>query len=155
GVVTSIRVRLHSAPRLLAGFIEFAWEQAAGVWDGLRTILADAPDELTIQSGILPGLDGALRMFLFPVWSGDQVPGEKAIDELRRLGTPLVSTVGPMTYPDLLGLFDPSIVDGRHYAIRTRSVANFTPDVISALAEAGAAQMSPLSLVSVHHFHGA
>src|SRR5215472_15463089 len=36
GVVTSIHVRLHPAPRLLAGFIEFAWEQAAGVWDGLR-----------------------------------------------------------------------------------------------------------------------
>src|SRR5215468_1611561 len=155
GVVTSIRVRLHPVPRLLAGFIEFAWEQAAGVWDGLRAVLADAPAELTVQSGILPGLHGAPRMFLFPVWSGEAAPGEKAIDELARLGTPLVSQVGPMTYPAMLGLFDPSIVDGRHYAIRTRSVADFTPGVISALAEAGPAVTSPLSIISIHHFHGA
>ena len=94
-------------------------------------------------------------MFLFPTWSGDQAPGEKAIDELLRLGTPLISQVAPMTYPDILGLFDPSIVDGRHYVIRTRSVADFTPDVISALAEAGPAVTSPLSIVSTHHFHGA
>jgi FAD/FMN-containing dehydrogenase len=155
GVVTSIRVRLHPAPRLLAGFIEFGWEQAAGIWEGLRAVLADAPDELTVQSGILPGLDGAPRMFLFPAWSGEAAPGEKAIDELLRLGTPQVSRVAPVTYPDMLGLFDPSIVDGRHYAIRTRSVADFTPGVISALAEAGPAVTSPLSIVSTHHFHGA
>ena len=84
GVVTSIRVRLHPAPRLLAGFIEFAWEQAAGVWDGLRAVLADAPDELTVQSGILPGLHGAPRMFLFPVWSGEAAPGEGAGGEGHR-----------------------------------------------------------------------
>ena len=155
GVVTSIRVRLHPAPRLRAGFIEFGWEQAASIWEGLRAVLADAPDELTVQSGILRGLYGAPRMFLFPTWSGDQAPGEKAIDELLRLGTPLISQVAPMTYPDILGLFDPSIVDGRHYVIRTRSVADFTPDVISALAEAGPAVTSPLSIVSTHHFHGA
>jgi len=94
-------------------------------------------------------------MFLFPAWSGDPVPGEKAIDELLRLGKPLVSRVACMTYPDMLGLFDPSIVDGRHYAIRTRSVADFTPDVISALAGAGPALTSPLSIVSIRHCHGA
>jgi hypothetical protein len=94
-------------------------------------------------------------MFVFPAWSGDQAPGEKAIDQLLRLGTPLVSRVDPRTYPNMLGLFDPSTVDGRHYATRTRSVADFTPDLISVLAEAGPAPMSPLSIVSIHHFHGA
>ncbi len=61
----------------------------------------------------------------------------------------------PRTYSQLLGLFEASVPDGRRYAMRTRSVAAFTPDVIAALAEAGSALTSRLSLVSIHHFHGA
>jgi FAD/FMN-containing dehydrogenase len=155
GVVTSIRIRLHPLERLLAGFIIFPWAQAAGVWEGLSAILADAPDELTVYSGIVPGPDGGSQMFLFPTWSGDPARGESAIDRLLRLGTPVVSQVAPVTYAELLALFDPTIVDGRHYAVRTRAVADFTPEVIDALTEAGPAPASPLSLVTISHFHGA
>jgi Berberine and berberine like len=55
----------------------------------------------------------------------------------------------------LLDLFEASVANGRHYAVRTRSVAAFTPDVITALTEAAPAVTSHLSLVSIHHFHGA
>ena len=55
----------------------------------------------------------------------------------------------------MLGQFDAGTADGRHYAIRTRSVAGFTPQVTAALAAAGSAMTSRRSLVSVHHFHGA
>ncbi len=116
--------------------------------------LKDAPDELTAQSGILSGPNGA-AMFLSPAWNGNPAAGEKAIDELLRLGTPLLSQVAPMTYSQMLGLFDPSIVDGRHYAIRTRSVADFTPDLTTTLTEADPPLTSPQSIISVHHFHGA
>jgi hypothetical protein len=155
GVVTTIRIRLHPVRRLLAGFIMFPWAQAAGVWEGLRAVRANAPDELTVQSGILTGPDGSLLAFLSPAWSGDPAPGEKAIEELRRLGRPLLSQAAPRTYAQMLGLFDASIVDGRCYAIRTRSVTDFTPDVIAAIVQAGSTLTSPLSLVSIHHFHGA
>ena len=74
---------------------------------------------------------------------------------MLRLGAPLLSHIVPRTYSELLGLFDASIADGRHYAIRTRSVAALTPEVIAALAEAGSALTSRRSLVSIHHFHGA
>jgi hypothetical protein len=155
GALTSMRIRLHSLRHLVAGFIMFPWAQAASVWEGLSAVLADAPDELTVQSGMLPGPDGGPLMFLSPAWSGGRVPGENVIDELLRLGTPLLFQIAPRTYPEMLGLFDASIVSGRHYAIRTRSVADFTPDVISAIAEAGSTMTSPLSTVSIHHFHGA
>jgi FAD/FMN-containing dehydrogenase len=50
GVVTSLRVRLHPDPELLAGFIIYPWSQAADVWKGLNDLLADGPDELTPTS---------------------------------------------------------------------------------------------------------
>jgi hypothetical protein len=155
GVLTSLHVRLHPLRRLLAGFIVFPWDQAAAVWTGLSSVLADGPDELTVRSGILTGPDGSPRMFLFPAWSGEPAPGQKAIEELLRLGTPPLSHIALRTYSQLLGQFDAGVADGRHYAIRTRSVAAFTPQVTAALAGTGSALTSRLSLVSIHHFHGA
>jgi FAD/FMN-containing dehydrogenase len=155
GVLTSLRVRLHPLRRLLAGFIAFPWDQAAAVWTGLSSVLAAAPDELTVQSGILTGPEGSPQMFLSPVWSGVPAQGEQAIQELLRLGRPLGSHVALHSYSQLLGLFEASVADGRQYAIRTRSVAAFTPEVIAVLAEAGPALTSRLSLLTTHHFHGA
>ncbi|MFJ2646207.1 hypothetical protein ACIO1C_05695 [Streptomyces sp. NPDC087420] len=122
---------------------------------GLAAVTADAPDELTVQSGVLSGPDGDPVLFLSPTWSGELGEGEKAVDALRRLGTPVVSQVAPMAYGDMLGLFDAHVVTGRHYAVRTRSVAACTPDVVAALVAAGDSRTSPLSGIAIHHFHGA
>lgn len=155
GVVTSLRIRLHPVPQVLAGFIMYPWSQAAEVWNRLRAALAAAPDELTVQSGALTGPDGNPALLFAPVWSGDLAQGEQAVDELGRLGTPLPSQVAPMAYADMLALYDAWATRGRHYAIRTRTVANLTPDVISTLVEAGSTMTSPLTGVLLHHFHGA
>ncbi len=154
GVVTSMRIRLHPVHQLLAGLIMYPWSQVSDIMGRLNDILAAAPDELTIQTGILSGLGGSPILFLAPAWSGDLTHGEKAIDELHRLGTPLFTKVAAMTYTDLLAMSDARIVNGHHYAGRTRSVTGFTPDVISALIEAGSTLTSPLSGIPIHHFHG-
>lgn len=155
GVVTSMRVRLHPVRQLLARFILFPWAQAASVWEGLGAVLADCPDELTVQSGIISGPDGGPVMLLSPAWSGDLPRGDAAIEKLLRLGSPLVSQVAPMTYGDMLGQFDAYVVDGRHYAIRTRTVSDYSPNVLAALLEAGNTWTSPHSGLYIHHFHGA
>jgi FAD/FMN-containing dehydrogenase len=155
GVVTSMRVRLHPLNRLIGGLIVFPWPQAAAVWRGLGDVLATAPDELTVQSGLLPGPDGNPTTYLAPAWSGDLAAGERAIDTLAKLGTPLVMQVAPMSYGEILQLFDAHVVGGRHWATRTRSIATYTPGVINTLVEAGRTRTSPLSVIAIHHFHGA
>jgi hypothetical protein len=75
--------------------------------------------------------------------------------ELLRLGTPILMQVGPMTYGELLGMFDAQIVSGRHYALETRSLAELTPAVISELVAGIGAGTSPFSIIVLHHFHGA
>ena len=155
GVVTSMRVRLHPVPRLLAGLIVFPWPQAADILGRLGAVLAGAPDELTVQSGLVSGPDDSPALFLAPTWSADPSRGEAAIAELKQLGTPVVAQVAPLQLPDLLGLFDGFIANGRHYAIRTRTVAALTPEVTAAIVEAGSTRTSPLSGMPIHHFHGA
>lgn len=153
GVVTAMRIRLHPAARLLAGFAVYPWEDAAGVLSRLADHLAAAPDELTVPSGVA-GAPGPAA-FVAPVWCGDETAGHTALAELLSVGTPLESTVAAVTYPELLARFEPYAAGGRHHAMRTRGVAALTPEVVGALVAAGERRTSPLSGVVVHHFHGA
>ena len=153
GVVTAMRVRLHPAARLLAGFAVYPWDDAAGVLSRLAEHLAAAPDELTVPSGVAGATGPAV--FLGPVWCGAEDAGRAALSELLGVGTPLESTVAAVTYPELLARFEPYAAGGRHHAMRTRSVPALTPGVVGALVAAGESRTSPLSGVVVHHFHGA
>jgi FAD/FMN-containing dehydrogenase len=155
GVVTAMTIRLHPVHQVLAGFIFYPWPQAADVWSRLDALLAAGPDGLTVQSGVLPAPNGGPALLVSPCWSGDPAEGEKVIADVQELGTPVMSQVAAMTYADVLSLFDAYVVNGDHYAIRTRSVAAFTADVIAALVEAGTTRTSPMSVMSIHHCHGA
>ena len=71
--------------------------------------------------------------------------------------TPRLAQVGPMTYGDMLALFDGWLeaADGCHWEIRTRSLPALTPDAIDVITTAVAGRTSPYSMVNWHHFHGA
>src|SRR5215469_14459417 len=155
GVITSMRIRLHEVREILAGFILFPWSQACEVLRGHAEIMADAPDELSVLAGEFTGPDASPVLFLGPIWTGERAAGEKHLARLEGLGKPMLSQVGPMSLAQLLGLYDAQVVNGRHYDLRTRWLADLTPDVISAVAAAGAARTSPLSIIALHHFHGA
>jgi hypothetical protein len=155
GVVTSMRVQLHPLSKLIGGLIVFPWSQAATTWRGLGELLSTAPDELTVQSGLLPDPDGNPTAFLAPAWSGDLATGERVVGALAKLGTPLVTQVAPMTYGEMLGQWDAHVVGGQHWAVRTRTLPGFTPKIIDALVEAGRTRTSPRSLLPIHHCHGA
>jgi FAD/FMN-containing dehydrogenase len=155
GVVTSMSVRLHPISGVLAGLIVYPWSDAARVWALLDDFLAGAPDELTVQTGLLPGPDGRPTVFLSPLWCGDPAPGERAIESLGSLATPLLANVAPTSYVELLSQFDAHVVAGRHYRVRTRSVSRLAPEVIATLDQAGRRHTSRFSAIAVHHFHGA
>ncbi|MEU7765801.1 hypothetical protein AB0B25_11835 [Nocardia sp. NPDC049190] len=141
--MTSLRVRLHPVPRLLAGFLMYPWPETVGIWERLRELLADSSDELTVQTGVLSGPEGAPMLLVSPCWSGDPAVGEQHIDDVRELGNPVVSQVAAMTHGEMLRLWDAHVVTENHYALGTRSVAEFTPGVIAALVHAGAHRTAP------------
>lgn len=155
GAVTSLRIRLHPVPRIVAGLITYPLSRAARVWERLDAFLAAAPDELTVQSGFVSGPDGSPVLFLAPVWSGDTDRGEAAVSPLQRLGPPLAAQTAPMPLARMLRLNERWAPAGRHYAIATRTLTRFTPGATARLAEAAATRTSPLTGISVHHFHGA
>ena len=155
GVITSMRIRLHSIRQVLGGMMLFPWSQAESVLSGYAESIADAPDELSILSGVLSGPDGSPLAFLAPMWSGDSKQGEEWIVRLRQLGTPVVDKVEPMNYGDWLGMFATAAPLGRHYAAKNRSLAQLTPAVISTLVAGGQQRSSAFSAIILHEFRGA
>ena len=155
GVVTSMRVRLHPIRQVLGGMMLFPWSQAEFVLGGYAEVIADAPDELSILAGVLPGPDGGPLACLAPMWSGDGKEGEELIAKLRQLGTPVMDEVGTIAYLDWLGMFGAAAPVGRHYAAKNRSLAQLTPAVISALVTSGQQRSSPFSAIILHDFRGA
>lgn len=156
GVVTRLRYRLHDLPAVLAGMLMFPFEEAAAVLTGYAAIVADAPDELTVMTGFLPGPGGRPLVFLCPFWSGpDLAAGERAVARLRSLGHPVVDQVAAMPYTAALSMFDGSMVDGNHYLLRTRWLTDLSPAAVEALVAGAAAISSPFSALVVNRFHGA
>ncbi|WP_037360789.1 FAD-dependent oxidoreductase [Amycolatopsis orientalis] len=152
GVVTSLGVRLHAAPRITTGPVWYPASDTARVFAAVAEIQTDAPDELTVQTGVLAGADGSLCALVWPTWCGPADPD----GFLARLGTPLASQIETVpSYAAEIARRDAMFPDGRSVTIRTRSLPALTAEIGSVLASAAEARTSPLSGLSIHHFHGA
>jgi FAD/FMN-containing dehydrogenase len=157
GVVTSMRVQLHEMRHMIAGPIVYPLSEAEQMLHRYAEFAAAMPDELGISVGMTSGPDGKPILMFMPLWNGDKKQGEQIISDFQTLGAPLLAQVGPMTYSDMLAVFDAWIdaSDGCHWETRTRSLPALTPDVIDVITRAVAARTSPYSMVNWHHFHGA
>ncbi|RBQ15004.1 FAD-binding oxidoreductase [Spongiactinospora rosea] len=158
GVVTSATIRLHEVPSVVAGMIIYPWAQAGRVLGLLREFLPYTPDELTVQTAVGAGPDGAPMVMLLPTWSGDPALAAAERGPLRsltRLGDPLVTQLEAVSLATLVAQRDQMFPAGRNVVIRTRSVSGLTAPVADVFTESGGALPSPLSALSLHHFHGA
>jgi FAD/FMN-containing dehydrogenase len=157
GVVTSLRVRLHPARDMLAGWIVYGWNEAGAVLRRYAAFAATAPDELGVLVGVMPGPDGEPAIMIVALWNGDRRRGERAMEDLQAFGTPLSAEVGPAAYADLLARWDAWLeaAEGCHWEVRTRSLLALTADAADAIIAAKARAASPYCAVFWHHFHGA
>jgi FAD/FMN-containing dehydrogenase len=157
GVVTSLRIQLHEIRHMVAGPIVYPLSQAVQMLRRYAPFAAAMPDELDISVGMTSGPDGQPILMFLPVWNGDKQQGERIISGFQSLGAPQLAQVGPMTYSNVLGVFDAwaDATDGCHWETRTRSLPALTPEVIDVITRAVADRTSPYSMVNWHHFHGA
>jgi FAD/FMN-containing dehydrogenase len=157
GVVTSLRVQLHEVRHMLGGMIVYPWSEAERVLSGYAAFLPNMPDELGAPLALGTGPDGQPAVMLVPLWNGDKLEGERAIERLQTLGKPQLVHVGPLTYTEMLAPFDAQMeqAEGCHWELRTRWLPALTSGAIDALISAVARKTSPYTAVYWHHFHGA
>jgi FAD/FMN-containing dehydrogenase len=157
GVVTSLRIQLHETRQMLAGLIVYPWSEAEAVLPRYAAFAATMPDELGVSVTMTSGPDGQPALMLVPLWNGDKLQGERAMDQLQALGKPQLAQIGPKTYTDMLAPIDTQLAEvaGCHWEIRTRSLPALALGAVDAIVAAIARRTSPHSMVNWHHFHGA
>jgi FAD/FMN-containing dehydrogenase len=155
GVVTEMRYRLHELPGIRCGVLLFPFAEARTVLEAGAHIVAGAPDELTVQFGLVSGPDGEPAVMVVPTWSGPPEQGEARLAPFFQLGTSLVGTTEAMPCGGRLAMLDAFVVYGQRVHMETAWLPTLDSRSIDALVEAMAAAVSPGCMILTHELRGA
>jgi hypothetical protein len=152
-------------PQVLAGPVLYPAEQAGQVLRGYRDWAADAPDEVNTVVNLrlappLPILPE--RLHGVPVVTivccyagGDAARGERLLEPVRRLATPLVDLVTVKPYAAHQGTFDATVPHGLHYYWRSHYLDELGDGAIDTLVEHAWRHRSPCSYTIMFQLGGA
>lgn len=155
GVVTSMRIRLHDAKPILAGTLLFKGSDAQQVLQGYNQLMASAPNELSVNAGMVTGPDGKPVVLVLPIWYGDPKEGERYVANIRSFATPIREQVGTMSYRALVEMLSATNVPGLHYAVENRWLLSLEREQIQSVMDAMQQITSPRSTVLIQQLHGA
>jgi FAD/FMN-containing dehydrogenase len=165
GVVTSFQFALHPlGPTLLAGPVFWAADDTADVLRFYRDFAADAPDELgtVVRLGTVPPLPVIPEELHWRpaigvscCYAGAVEDGERAVEALRRFGTPLVDLVGPKPYAAFSAGMDSTVPHGWHYYWKGTNLAGLSDEAIRVIADHAYGARSPRSYAAMFHMGGA
>ena len=155
GVVTAMHHRLHALPSIWSGMLLFPFAEAKAVLEGCAAIAASAPDELTVQLGIIMDPGGSPAVMIAPTWCGAPEQGEARVAPFRKLGTVLVSTLAAMSCRERLGMFAAHIVNGQRVFMETSWLPSVDSRSVEAMIQAMAGAVSPGCAILTHAFTGA
>jgi FAD/FMN-containing dehydrogenase len=165
GIVTAFEFGLHPVgPTVVAGPVYYALEDGVEVLRRYREVAAAAPDELTTilnlrQAPALPLLPAELHgrpvVTVVACWAGELERGERAVQPLRELGTPLVDLLGRRPFLELQGLFDPAVPHGWHYYWKSIETPPFEEALIDTLIDHTSRITSPRSYTIIFQLGGA
>jgi FAD/FMN-containing dehydrogenase len=143
GVVTRFELRAHRVgPAVLAGLMAYPWERARDAMRASRSLMAGAPDELTIFDVLLtappqepfpPELQGRPVAVVAVAWTGDPAEGERVLAPLRAQCPPVLDLVGEMPYVALQTMLDETAPHGRQYYDRLHYLPEVGDGFIDAL----------------------
>jgi FAD/FMN-containing dehydrogenase len=155
GVVTSMQHRVHDLPSVRSGMLLFPFTEARAVLEGCIDITAAAPEELTIQLGIVGGSDGVPLVMIAPTWCGAPEQGEARLAPFLRLGTLVAGTLEATVYGASLAIFNPFLVTGKRVFMETCWLPTLDSHSIDVFIRAMATAASPGCAIVTHEFRGA
>jgi FAD/FMN-containing dehydrogenase len=166
GVVTSFTFRLHQVgPRVLAGPVLYPAEQAEQVLRRYRDWAKDVPGEVSTVVNLrmappLPAIPERLRgapvVTMVCCYAGpDRAEGERLLEPLRRLGTPLLDLVAVKPYTEHQATFDATVPHGMHYYWKSHYLDELGDDAVDALIGEAWSHRSPLSYTVMFQLGGA
>lgn len=165
GVVSSFEFRLHPVgPQILSGLVVHPLEAGPELLRKYREISTGAPDELTVWTVMrkapplpfIPEDWHGREVLIFAVcYCGDMAEGERAVAELRALGTPIADVIGPHSYTGWQAAFDPLLTPGMRNYWKSQDFLDLTEETIGHLLDAARNLPDDQTEIVLPHLGGA
>lgn len=164
GVVTSFTFRLHPVgPEVLAGLIVYPFQRAGDLLRAYRLFVADAPDALTVWTVLrkapplpfLPADVHGKEVVIFPTfYAGDSDEGYRAIQPLRRFGTPAGEHLGLQPFCAWQSAFDPLLAPGARNYWKSHDFSELSDPAIDLIVQYAGMLPTPECEIFVAHLDG-
>jgi FAD/FMN-containing dehydrogenase len=150
GVVTDFTFQLHPVgPEVMLCAAMYALDDGPAVLRQWRDYIATTPDEFTplavfwsVPEGFPPELVGRPIVILAGVYAGSVEEGERIVQPLRELATPLLDLSGPMPFTAIQSAFDPFFPEGLLQYWKSTYVDELSDDLLDALCDLAATRPS-------------
>jgi len=158
GIATSFEYALHPVgPTVHGGLIAYAFEDAARTLGILRDLDETPDDDLTAVCSLSHAPDGSgrkLAAMLMSHFGAEQTAG-KALEAARRIATPIIDRLGPISYSGLNQLLDSGFPRLALNYWKSCFVAELNADVIGILIDQFARCPSAMGKIIVERPRGA
>ena len=157
GVVSSFTYRAHPVgPTITAGLVAWPVSEASAVLRLYRELASSSDDEVTVASGLLcvPSTDTKVVGIIMAHF-GSPEAGAAWAKKVKGFGSPMLDTLGPMTYCDLNGMLDKLYPSGALYYWKSNFLAEMSDPAIETMIETFHRCPSSLSSIILEHWHGA
>jgi FAD/FMN-containing dehydrogenase len=156
GVVTSFEFRLHPVgPTVLGGMVLYPLPQAKEVLRFYREYARNTPDDLMAFAFLITTPDGIPAAAIGVCWFGPASEGERYLEPLRTLGTPLADLTGQVPYRHIQTMLDDAAPFGMPRYWKSGYYRDLSNEFIDTMLEHTAKKTSPYSAVLLFHMKGA
>lgn len=165
GIVTSFEFRLHPiGPEVFGAITVYPFAEASTVLRRWRDFVLAAPDDVTCDAlvwGMPPFPDVPPEMHWAPVvmlaalYAGPAEKGERALQPMREMGTPIGDLSARQPYVAMQSGLDPLFADGQLYYWKSLSATSLSDSVIDEVVAAAADKPSPQTLFALRALGGA
>jgi FAD/FMN-containing dehydrogenase len=165
GVVTSFEFQAHPVgPMVFVGAIFYPFEEAKTILPAWRDFMTAAPEELSSLAicwsvpphpPFPPEIHGTPVVVVAAAYSGSVEDGERVVQPLRELAEPVVDASGPWPWLGLQSGFDAIFPKGELRYWKSRSVTEFSDEVIDEIISLASRRPTPLTDIVTWHHGGA
>jgi FAD/FMN-containing dehydrogenase len=158
GIATSLEYQLHSVgPTVTSGLVAHSFDRARDVMRFFRERTASLPDEHVLFGTLAHAPDGSgvKLAAMATCHCGPLAAGEKATLPLKQFGSPVLDTVGPMSYCELNGMLDAAYPKGALNYWKSTFLRDLNDDAIETMIACFARCPTPMGQLLLEHVHGA
>lgn len=165
GIVTSFVFHLHEVgPNVMMCAVMYPIERAENVLSTWKEFMIASPDEISAQLlfWTIPDIEafpiearGKQVVAITAMYVGDPDEGEKALQKLREIDTPLLDLSGKIPYTVANSMFDPFFPKNeRYYYFKSQDLASLDKDTRAAIIEEAKNRPADSMLIAIWHYGG-